>query len=117
MDIPELTIAEVQACFERGEWTAASLCGAFLERIQAIDRSGPTLRAVVELNPEALDIAEALDQERRTSGPRGPLHGVPLLVKDSIDTGDRMMTTAGSLALEGNVAARDAFVVEKLRAA
>jgi amidase len=92
-------------------------CEAFLERIASIDRDGPTLRAVIEVNPDALAIAKTLDQERRANGPRGPLHGVPMLVKDSIDTADRMMTTAGSLALEGNIATRDSFVVEKLRTA
>ncbi len=117
MDLPECSIAELQVCFDRGEWTATMLCEAFLERIARIDREGPTLRAVIEVNPDALAIAKALDQERRVNGPRGPLHGVPMVVKDSIDTADRMMTTAGSLALEGNIATRDSFVVEKLRPA
>jgi len=117
MDLPERNIAELQASFDRGEWTASSLCEAFLARIATIDRAGPTLRAVIEINPDALAVAAALDEERRSRGPRGPLHGVPMLVKDSIDTADRTMTTAGSLALEGNFAPQDAFVVEKLREA
>jgi amidase len=117
MDLPEYYIAELQACFDQGKWTAATLCEAFLQRIATIDHAGPKLRAVIEINPDALAIAAALDQERRAKGPRGPLHGVPMLVKDSIDTADRMMTTAGSLALEGNIAPRDAFVIQKLREA
>jgi amidase len=117
MELPEYGIADLQAAFERGEWTAVSLCEAFLQRMDAIDVAGPTLHAIIERNPDALHIAAALDRERRERGPRGPLHGTPVLVKDSIDTADAMMTTAGSLALEGNIAPRDAFVVERLRAA
>ncbi|MCH9766325.1 MAG: amidase [Actinomycetia bacterium] len=117
MDMPEFTIAELQAAFERGEWSAAGLAEVYLQRISEIDRSGPMLRSVIEVNPDALVIAERLDEERRQRRTRGPLHGVPVVVKDSIDTGDKMMTTAGSLALEGNVAERDAFVVTKLRQA
>jgi amidase len=115
MSFPEFSIAELQERFDRGEWTAVNLCEAYLARIANIDRTGPTLCSVVEVNPEALSIAAGLDRERRASGPRGPLHGVPLLVKDSIDTADRMATTAGSLALEGNIAARDAFLIRRLR--
>jgi amidase len=117
MDLLEYSVADLQACFERGEWSAATLCEAFLERIERIDRAGPKLNSVIEINPDAAAIAEALDRERTEQGPRGPLHGVPMLVKDSIDTGDRTMTTAGSLALEGNFAPKDAFVVRKLREA
>ena len=117
MQLPEYSIAELQEQFDRREWAAVDICEAYLERISEIDRKGPMLRSVIELNPDALKIAAELDEERRQKGPRGPLHGVPVLVKDSIDTADKMMTTAGSLALEGNVASRDAFVVEKLRAA
>jgi amidase len=89
----------------------------YLARIESIDRGGPALRSVIEINPDARSIADALDAERRAGKIRGPLHGVPLLIKDNIDTGDRMTTTAGSLALEGSIAKRDAFVVERLRAA
>ena len=116
MNLAEYTIAELQTAFDQGEWTSASLCGIFLERISEIDASGPTLRSVIEVNPDALAIASELDRERQQKGPRGPLHGVPVLVKDSIDTADKMATTGGSLALEGNIAPRDAAVVEKLRA-
>jgi len=93
------------------------LVGAYLARIADLDRSGPLLHAVIELNPDAPAIAAALDAEARTRGPRGPLHGVPILCKDNIDTADRMMTTAGSLALVGPPPARDATVVARLRAA
>jgi len=117
MDVPEFTIAELQAAFDRGEWSAAGLAKGYLKRVSEIDRSGPMLRSVIEVNPDALVIAERLDEERRQRRTRGPLHGVPVVVKDSIDTGDKMMTTAGSLALEGNVAERDAFIVMKLRKA
>jgi amidase len=117
MDLPEYCVAELQEHFVRGELTAVRLCEAFLARIATIDHAGPTLRSVIELNPDALTIAAELDRERQDKGCRGPLHGVPMLVKDSIDTADRMMTTAGSVALEGNIAPRDAFVVQKLREA
>src|SRR5262249_56620012 len=86
-------------------------------RIQALDRSGPTLRAVIEVNPDALTIADTLDAERTAGRLRGPLHGIPVLIKDNIDTADHMTTTAGSLALEGSIAGRDAFIVDRLRAA
>jgi amidase len=117
MQLPEYSIAELQEQFDRRERTAVDLCETYLERISEIDREGPMLRSVIEVNPDALKIAAGLDQERQQKGPRGPLHGVLVLVKDSIDTADEMMTTAGSLALEGNVASRDAFVVAKLREA
>jgi amidase len=113
----EYSIADLREGLDRGEWTAVSLCEAFLNRISEIDRTGPTLRAVIEVNPQALSIAAELDRVQRQLGPRGPLHGIPILVKDSIDTADAMMTTAGSLAMEGNIAERDAFAVERLRQA
>ena len=94
----------------RGGWSISTL-----ERIAALDRTGPTLRAVIELNPDAGAIADRLDAERRAGRVRGPLHGIPVLIKDNIDTADSMSTTAGSLALEGSIAARDAFVVTRLR--
>ncbi|QDU41789.1 Glutamyl-tRNA(Gln) amidotransferase subunit A [Symmachiella dynata] len=115
MDLSEYSIVDLQYLFDRGEWTARTLCEAYLKRIANIDSAGPRLRAVIETNPDAIAIATSLDQERRAQGPRGPMHGVPMLVKDSIDTADRTMTTAGSLALEGNIASQDAFVVQKLR--
>ena len=94
-----------------------SIAQRYFARMDAIDRAGPAINAVIERNPDALAIAEALDRERRDKGPRGPLHGVPVLLKDNIDTADRMRTSAGSLALAERSAARDAFVVERLRAA
>jgi amidase len=117
MKFVEYGIAELQEQFDRGELTAVELCKAFLTRISEIDQAGPTLRSVIEVNPDALRIAADLDRERGQKGARGPLHGVPMLVKDSIDTADAMMTTAGSLAMEGNIAAQDAFVVKRLREA
>src|SRR6266498_2113535 len=100
-----------------GRFTAAGLTHAYLERIEAVDRNGPRLKSVIELNPDALALAEALDGERKTNGPRGPLHGIPIFIKDNIDTHDRLTTTAGSLALAGSIAPRDASLVQQLRAA
>ena len=113
----ERTIMEWQAAMERGEITAVSLVEYYLARIAQIDRDGPALNSVLELNPEAEAIAAALDVQREEQGPRGPLHGMPVMIKGNIDTADRMTTTAGSLALEGYIAAQDAFLVERLRAA
>jgi amidase len=113
----EWSISELQQKMTSGELSSRQLCASYLERIQQIDRSGPALNAIIELNPDALAIAEALDGERKAGKVRGPLHGVPVLIKDNIDTADRMTTTAGSLALEGSIAARDAFLVERLRQA
>jgi amidase len=113
----EWTIAELHQKLADGELSARRLTELFLERIQRLDRDGPRINAVIELNPDALSIADGLDTERAAGGIRRPLHGIPLLVKDNIDTGDAMSTTAGSLALEGSRAGRDAFLVERLRAA
>jgi len=115
--LDELTVEELQKRMAAGKLSAVSLTKHYLARIETLDRRGPTLRAVLELNPEALVIAAALDQERRRRGPRGPLHGIQVLIKDNIGTHDRMATTAGSLALLGSVPPRDAFLVEKLRTA
>ncbi len=111
----ELSIHELQALMISGEATAYSLAESYLERTEHYDRQGPTLNAVIELNPDALQIAAALDQERRESGARGPLHGIPVMLKDNIDTADKMMTTAGSLALEGSRPKQDAPLVSNLR--
>jgi amidase len=99
----------------RGELTSQELVRRYLERIEALDRTGPTLRSILETNPDALAIATALDEERRARGARGPLHGIPVLLKDNVDTGDRMQTSAGSLALVGRPAPRDAHLVTRLR--
>ncbi len=116
-ELDEMTVTELQSAMESGRYTARRLAELYLQRIEQIDRSGPALHAIIETNPDALAIADALDAERKAKGPRGPLHGIPIVIKDNIDTADRMMTTAGSLALQGSIAARDAFVVERLRAA
>src|SRR5262249_1900996 len=97
--------------------TARSITEKYLSRITAIDRQGPHLNSVIEINPAAMSVAIALDAERKTRGARGPLHGIPVLIKDNIDTADIMSTTAGSLALEGSIAQRDAFIAQKLREA
>ncbi len=113
----EMSVLELQEMMTSGELTALGLVESYLERIEQLDRHGPAIHAVLELNPEAPAIAMALDQERQAGHTRGPLHGIPILIKDNIDTHDHMQTTAGSLALEGNIAPRDAFLVERLRAA
>ncbi len=116
-ELETATIVGLQAEMEAGRLTARQLVERFLERIEALDRNGPALHAIIETNPDALAIADDLDRERASKGPRGPLHGIPILLKDNIDTADRMHTTAGSLALLGSFPPRDAFVAEKLRAA
>ena len=118
-ELDELTITDFQEGMQRGKYTARSLCERYLARIDAIDRRGPALRAVIEINPDALAIAARLDAERRVGGGqvRGPLHGIPVLVKDNIATADRLQTTAGSLALVGATPPRDAAVVRRLREA
>ncbi len=116
-ELEELTIAQLQDRMKRGKMSSSSITQRYLERIEKIDRDGPGLNSVIELNPDAPVIAWSLDKERREKGPRGPLHGIPVLIKDNIGTADRMMTTAGSLALVGSVPAQDAFVARKLREA
>src|SRR5262245_16557024 len=116
-ELDELTIEQLQDAMASGRYTSRRLVELYSARIAAIDRGGPALRSVIEVNPDAAAIADGLDAERRQNRLRGPLHGIPILIKDNIDTADRMMTTAGSLALEGSIAPRDAFVVERLRAA
>ena len=116
-ELAELSFADLQARMTAGTDTAKSLVAKYRQRIEALDRKGPMLRAVLELNPDADSIADQLDAERKAGKLRGPLHGIPILVKDNIDTGDKMTTTAGSLALEGSRATKDAFVVARLRAA
>jgi amidase len=116
-ELEELTITELQSGMQSGKYTASSLVKKYLDRIDDIDKHGPMLNSVIEQNRDAMSIAEGLDRERKEKGARGPLHGIPILIKDNIDTADRMMTTAGSLALVGSRPAQDAFVVKKLREA
>jgi len=116
-ELEEASVAELQEGMASGRLSARSLCEAYLDRIERVDRSGPTLRSVIEVNPDTVEIAKRLDEERRDTGPRGPMHGIPVLIKDNIDTADRMATTAGSLALVGARPPRDAFLVERLRTA
>ncbi|MFL5698130.1 MAG: amidase [Ktedonobacteraceae bacterium] len=115
--LEEATIAGLQAAMTSGELTAHRLAQMYIERISALDRQGPSIKSILEINPEALEIARALDEERHARGPRGPLHGITILLKDSITTADQMQTTAGSLALLGSRPPRDAFVARRLREA
>ncbi len=116
-ELDEITISGLQDAMKSGQFTARSLVEKYTARIEEIDKHGPALNSVIELNPDALSIADALDQECKAKGPRGPLHGIPVLIKDNIDTADQMMTTAGSLALIGAKPPKDSFVAQKLRAA
>jgi amidase len=116
-ELDEITIVELQDGMKSGKFTARSLVEKYSERIDEIDKRGPAVNAIIEMNPDALSIAHALDQERKAKGQRGPMHGIPVLIKDNIDTADRMMTTAGSLALVGSKPAKDSFVAQKLRGA
>jgi amidase len=113
----EHDIGTLQRLMGRGDLTARGLVEYYLNKIDATDRNGPSLNAIIELNPDALDIADALDRERQESGPRGPLHGIPVVLKANIDTGDKMATTAGSLALAGHTPPDDAFLVKAMREA
>ena len=111
----EISIAELQSKMESGELTSRQITEFYLDRILAMDRAGPKLNSVIEINPDALEIADAMDRERMEGTVRGPMHGVPVMIKDNIDTSDRMMTTAGAIALDGNYAKEDAFLVKQLR--
>jgi amidase len=114
-ELDELTIAELQNGMAAGKFTAHSLARKYLDRIDEIDKHGPAINSIIELNPDALAFASDLDKERRAQRSRGPLHGIPVLIKDNIDTHDRMTTTAGSLALGGSIPLQDSFVAKKLR--
>ena len=114
-ELEEITIAELQDGMKSGKFTAKSLVEKYTARIEDIDKR--TVNAIIEMNPDAASIAEDLDRERKGKGPRGPLHGIPILIKDNIATADRMMTTAGSLALVGSKPPKDSMVAQKLRAA
>ncbi|MDJ0794645.1 MAG: amidase [Woeseiaceae bacterium] len=114
-DFSETSIAELHDAMQRGEVSSTELVDWYLERIEQVDRAGPELRSMLEINPDARRIAEALDREWRESGPRGPLHGIPVVLKANIDTADQMYTSAGSLALAEHVPAADAYIVKRLR--
>ena len=114
-ELEEKTIADLQRDMVSGRRTAQSIARDYLERIEDMDRKGPALRAVLEINPDAMAIAKSLDEERKSRGTRGPMHGIPVLIKDNIDTHDRMTTTAGSYALEGSIPPQDAFIAKRLR--
>ena len=116
-ELEETTIADLQSAMASGRMTARSITQAYLSRIADLDRKGPTLHHVIEVNPDALSIADSLDVERKAGRVRGPLHGIPILLKDNVGTADKMTTTAGSYALEGSIPSRDAFIAAKLRAA
>jgi amidase len=114
-ELDEITTGELQEGMKSGRFSARAITEMYLQRIEAIDKNGPEINSVIEINPDALSIAEGLDRERKQKGARGPLHGIPVLLKDNIDTADRMMTTAGSLALIGAKPSKDSFVARKLR--
>jgi len=116
-ELEEAAIAGLQEGMRRGQLSAREIAEKYIERIEKYDRKGPALNSVIELNPDALSLAAALDRERKDGRVRSPLHGIPILIKDNIDTADRMQTTAGSLALAGTHAPRDAFIVARLREA
>ena len=114
-ELDEITIRQLADGMSSGKYTARAITEKYLARIEAIDRRGPALNSMIEINPDALEIAEKLDAERKEKGARGPLHGIPILLKDNLDTADKMMTTAGSLALVGSKPSKDSFVVQRLR--
>jgi amidase len=114
-ELDEVTVAELQDGMKSGKFTARSIAQKYLDRIAEIDKQGPAINSIIELNPDALSIADALDAERKTKGPRSPMHGIPILIKDNVGTADRMMTTAGSLALSGFTPGKDSGVARRLR--
>jgi amidase len=117
-ELDEITIDSLQSAMKSGKYTSRRITELYLQRIDEIDKHGPTLNSVIEVNPDALSIADTLDRERKAKGPRGSLHGIPVLVKDNLDTADKMLTTAGSLALVGcPKPPKDSFVAMKLREA
>src|SRR5215216_5584966 len=117
VELEEITIERLQQAMGAGAMTSRSITEKYLARIRDMDKQGPSINSVIEINPDALAIADAMDSERKAKSVRGPLHGIPILIKDNIDTADRMMTTAGSLALAGSIPSRDAFVAQRLRQA
>lgn len=116
-ELEEITIDDLQKAMQSGKYSSKQITQLYLDRIQAIDKSGPKINSVIEINPDALIITSQMDEERKAGKLRGPLHGIPVLIKDNIDTADKMQTTAGALAMQGNIAKKDAFIVTKLREA
>jgi amidase len=116
-ELNEESISSLQEKITAGKYSSEQITKLYLDRIDAIDKKGPMLNSVIEINPDAISIAKAMDDERKSGKTRGPLHGIPVLIKDNIDTADKMQTTAGSLAMEGHIATNDSFVVKKLREA
>src|SRR5882757_5126485 len=116
-ELNEATILGLQDEMAKGKRTSRSITELYLKRIEAMDKSGPRVNSVIEINPDALSIADSMDRERKEGKIRGPLHGIPVLIKDNIDSSDNMMTTAGALALEGNKSIEDAFITKQLRKA
>jgi len=114
-ELDEVTIEELQQKMKTGQTNSVAITKMYLKRIALIDKAGPKLNAVIEINKDALTIAALMDKERKEGKLRGPMHGIPVLVKDNINTGDTMMTTAGALAMLGNIAVKDAFIIEQLR--
>ena len=114
-ELNEITVQELQDKMAKGTYTSEQITQLYLNRIEAIDKNGPKLNTMIEVNPDALNIAKAMDKERKEGKIRGLLHGIPIVIKDNIDTGDKMQTTAGALALEGHRAEKDAFIVKQLR--
>ena len=114
-DFSEADIAQLHDHMQRGDLSSEELVRWYISRVESIDRAGPALNSIIEINPDALSIAAALDKEWKSSGPRGPLHGIPVILKANIDTADQMYTSAGSLALAEHVPPADAFVVKRLR--
>lgn len=113
-ELNEVTIDALQQAMQSGKYTSRRITELYLKRIEAIDKSGPMLNSVIEINPDALKIADAMDAERKAGKVRGLMHGIPVLIKDNIDTADKMMTTAGASALQGNYAKKDAFIIQQL---
>ncbi|MBK9981766.1 MAG: amidase [Saprospiraceae bacterium] len=116
-ELEGMSVEDLQSKMQSGQYTSHAIVQMYLDRIQEIDKNGPSLNSVIEINPDALAIADSLDNERANKKVRGPMHGIPVLIKDNIDTGDKMHTTAGSLALADNISSHDAFIVKKLREA
>src|SRR5687768_10344236 len=116
-ELEEATIADLQSAMASGRYSARDIVEQYTDRIEDLDRKGPELRHIIEVNPDARSIAESLEAERKAGRVRGPLHGIPVLLKDNVDTADRMTTTAGSYALEGSIPLRDAFISQRLREA